>query len=1116
MGRIDRRVEEYERTGRTDAVLGDSVLDEAAELWAAVQPSGAGGVTPTAAERLADACLVLVRLHRHRAGALPDGAAKDVEWARALALLRLGLPDEYPHPLHALLGWHAHPGGRAERAAMLLQHAGTAAYPALRDVAIDLLGAALIPIYRADMANPPSDLDRVITAAAGATAGIPRRHPARAAILTYLGTAYLTRFVRDEAVPDLDEAIHNLELAIAAADPGDPGRPDMLAALSNAYRTRFDHTGDAEDADRAVELGESAVATTPPGDPNHAVRLAAVSTAHDARFQRFGQRRDIDRAIETGERAVAASSPESTDLAAMLSNLSSAYRNRFQLSADLDDLARAIRAGEQAVAATAADSPFRCLRLNNVAAAYGERFEHGGERSDVDRAIELGTEAVACGAGRLAGTTAAANLANSLRERYRWSGASEDLDRAVQAAEQAAAATPVGHSQRGLHLLSLALAYQTRWERNKSAHDLEGAIRAAEQAAAETPHDEPGRARPLSYLSFAYRKRFRSTGDRRELDRAIEAGDQAVAASAPGNPELPSRLCNLGLGCLDRFQLSGAPGDLDRAITLVERAVTTLPDHHPDLAGVLFALGTIYHAGVVDHRHVVGPDTLPALARKVAATTAAPEWRVLAGLSIGWLAHTLDEHEIAVELLDLAVSLLPTVAPRALDWADQEHRLGTHLGLVGEAVAAHCARDDPVGAVQIAELGRGILLGARLESRTDVTELERRHPTLAARFTTLRDELNSGAPQRTNRWAEYDALLTEIRRLPELDRFLMPPRPSETRRMADRGAVLLVNVGTRRGDAVVITADADPVLVPLPHLTMTDVHTYAAALRGDTGVWAGCLRRQRLLPQLLGWLWDTIVGPTLDALPRSSTQDLPRVWWMPTGLLGLLPLHAAGHPNRPGALDRVVSSYTSTLRTLAHGRAQQAATRRRQLSVAVRHAPGLPVLDGTVREAAAPPGALVLTDQQATVDEVLGALRETTWAHFACHASTDVGAPSRSGLVLHDGRLTARAVSQQRLAAAEFAYLSACSTAHRGWQHAEECLHLASAFQLAGFRHVIASLWPLADDIATVAAREFYRHLPATASADRSALAIHRVTRTLRSDHPDRPDLWASLIHSGP
>jgi CHAT domain-containing protein len=91
-----------------------------------------------------------------------------------------------------------------------------------------------------------------------------------------------------------------------------------------------------------------------------------------------------------------------------------------------------------------------------------------------------------------------------------------------------------------------------------------------------------------------------------------------------------------------------------------------------------------------------------------------------------------------------------------------------------------------------------------------------------------------------------------------------------------------------------------------------------------------------------------------------------------------------------------------------------------------------------------------------------------------------------------------------------------CSTAHRGWQHAEESIHLASAFQPAGFRHVIATLWPLVDDIASIAARAFYRALPPTPTAANAATTLHQVIRDLRTQHPTHPGIWASLIHSGP
>ena len=330
--------------------------------------------------------------------------------------------------------------------------------------------------------------------------------------------------------------------------------------------------------------------------------------------------------------------------------------------------------------------------------------------------------------------------------------------------------------------------------------------------------------------------------------------------------------------------------------------------------------------------------------------------------------------------------------------------------------------------------------------------------------------------------------------------------------------MLLVNAGRWRSDSIIITADAEPIPVPLPDLALTDVQSLTFALleatQNDSSL-------NRTLTQILSWLWDTVVAQVLDALPSvvGPEGSMPRVWWMPTGLLGLFPLHAAGHPEQPGALDHVVSSYTPTLRALAHARNRPSATLRRQLTVALQHTPDLPDIPGTVTEAtdlhAQHPNTPLLVDQHATTDRVLAALPEATWAHFACHASTDLDSPSRGGLRLHDGTLSIPNISRLQLAHAELAYLSACSTAHRGLRHADESIHLASAFQLAGFRHVIASLWPLDDRIAAAAAGSFYSRLPSGPTADEAATALHQVTLDLRASHPDRPDLWAPLIHSG-
>lgn len=380
--------------------------------------------------------------------------------------------------------------------------------------------------------------------------------------------------------------------------------------------------------------------------------------------------------------------------------------------------------------------------------------------------------------------------------------------------------------------------------------------------------------------------------------------------------------------------------------------------------------------------------------------------------------------------------------------------------------------------------------------------------------------------RRKRLWAEHDAVLAEIRRLPGLDRFLLPQRWTRLRPTGAGEAVVLLNAGLQRCDAVVVTADGPLLPVPLPELRLSDVESWAAELTEAThnaGSFTGELRCQRVLTELLGRLWDTTVEPVLDAIEdrlRPADGELPRVWWMPTGPLALLPLHAAGHPGDAGALDRVISSYTPTMRTLGRAQGRPAATAQRRLTVTLDRTPGLPDLPATAAEAAslhaAHPDMPLLTNEQATAGSVTDALPRASWAHFACHAGTDPDAPSEGGLHLHDGVLSIAEIGRLDLHEAELAYLSACSTGHVGRRHADESIHLASAFQLAGFRHVVASLWPLDDHVAAAAAEHFYRLMPDTPSADDAAIVLHRVIRQLRTEHSGRPHLWASLIHSGP
>jgi CHAT domain-containing protein len=106
-----------------------------------------------------------------------------------------------------------------------------------------------------------------------------------------------------------------------------------------------------------------------------------------------------------------------------------------------------------------------------------------------------------------------------------------------------------------------------------------------------------------------------------------------------------------------------------------------------------------------------------------------------------------------------------------------------------------------------------------------------------------------------------------------------------------------------------------------------------------------------------------------------------------------------------------------------------------------------------------------------------------------------------------------------RLTDASLAYLSACETTVTTPGLADEAVHITGAFHLAGYRHVIGTLWPIYDDLARVLDIEVYRHLTAQATTPpqtaSTAQILHHAIRALRDELADGPAEWAAHIHVG-
>jgi tetratricopeptide (TPR) repeat protein len=949
---------------------------------------------------------------------------------------------------------------------------------------------------------------------------------------------------------DLEEAIMLCRRGIDASSPGDPDRLGMVANLSNALRARFAHTKDRADLDASIDCGRQAVHGST-RDPDHHVYAASLGAALWARFERFGDLADIDEAVELTDAALAAAPHGHAYRPVYLHHLGSLLLARFERVGALPDLVRGIDVTRAAVAGCPPHRPERPAMLSSLGAGLRDRFERLGDVVDLDAAIEaLQASVSATPSEHQARHKRVMNLSAALRIRFDHTGASADLGMALEWARVALTCTPTGHLDRprGLHLLASIL--HERFTLTGAGTDLEEAVESGRRAVAETPDDHPMRAEHRTVLSNLLMRRSRLARSRSDLDEAIDVGRQAVRGAPEGTRIWASCQSNLALALRRRFDLAGDPDDLDHAISSHRAALAATSAEDPVHAERLLNLGE----SLLRRDTSAGPrEAAAAFLRAFEQPAIRPEVRISAAASATALLVDADP-ERAARLMEAAVRALPEAASRRLEREDQQNVLSRFGGVASHAAAlalATAARDgEPPAtrALRLLELGRGVMLAQTLDSRSDLTHLRARHPETAERFTFLRDRLNDTAtPMHDSRQriaTEFGALLEDIRRLDGFESFLLPPQPEELVGYAEAGPIVVLNVSKYRSDAIMVTANGISAL-SLPELSFDAVRhrgsMFRQALDDAHDADAQPDRRadaQNAIDDVLGWLWDSTVGPVLDHLGFRSTPadgEWPQMWWVPVGITALLPIHAAGHHRMspggkrgPTAMDRVISSYTPTIRALRYARERgtRASATGSALIVAMPTTPGIDIpLRHATREADAVrarlSGTIAITEQVPTKPTVLARLSNCMIAHFACHGRSDPANPSHGSLLLHDhdtNPLTVADIVPIDLAGAQLAYLSACHTAvNSATNLADEAIHLTTAFLLAGYPHVIGTLWEIDDPFAVAIADKFYGALITATTIDttRAARALHHVTRAARNSLPRTPSLWAAFIHTG-
>ncbi|KAL7928131.1 CHAT domain-containing protein [Trichoderma chlorosporum] len=283
--------------------------------------------------------------------------------------------------------------------------------------------------------------------------------------------------------------------------------------------------------------------------------------------------------------------------------------------------------------------------------------------------------------------------------------------------------------------------------------------------------------------------------------------------------------------------------------------------------------------------------------------------------------------------------------------------------------------------------------------------------------------------------------------------------------------------------------------------------------------------------------------------PPPTTDQLPRIWWVMSGLMSIFPLHAAGEDwgaesSFENTASHVISSYIPTIKALKYARDKNASNEsgegRSFLIASMPETEGMRPLRVAGEVAAVKQCATSFQIDRAVAADtpsrelVLEELKSARIAHFICHGTLDINNPSDSCLLFKQdpddgkaGRLRVRDVAALSMEHAHIAYLSACSTAETADKTlVDETIHLASSFQLAGFPHVVGTTWEANNTVAEKIAKSFYtfliEHEQAFLGDDRNvAYALQESVKAYWSQSKGRfkpsDDViaWAPFIHIG-
>lgn len=896
------------------------------------------------------------------------------------------------------------------------------------------------------------------------------------------------------------------------------------------------------------------------------------------RYDQTGQKEDLNEAIRLSRQAIMITPRDESGFSRVCATFGGQLIRLYRCSGLVEDLEESIQISRQAIQIMPSDDVDLGQPLNHLGIALGQRYERTGQMEDLDEAIEVYIKAVQLTpTGHLNQNTFFINLGYNLERRYGQIGRMEDLNQATGIFLQAVELLPENDPALAGVFNGLGIKLFRRYLRQHIPEFLDHAIRVCRQGIQLTTDNSHVNIMQSRNLAMMLHSRYERTGQTEDLEEALQISRHGVQDIQTSHPDHPMLLDTLGTILASRYQKSGDIGDLEEAILMSGKAIQSLPNGHPHLIWLLFQRPYLLRCQYEATKRVELLDEAIRLMQQVFQTTSAsPIMRANVATQLVELLLERGDHQSGYILSTKAIDLLQLIHSRSLALDDRQWIVTHFLGLATLGCSFSLQVKQPlINGLQLLESGRGVILSLLMDDRSDTTKLKEAHPDLCSLYETLRLQVNTPfegpITDHENEWKytkqpkaidDLEKCIQDIRRLPGFESFQLGLTKEQIQHASTEGSIIVINMSRLRSDAIIVSSTGID-SVSLPRFNATEAQTWAM----QNMIWASPSERGRKnkgYRKFLAWLWHECVKPILSHLGhdvQSSPESLPRVWWIGTGIASFFPFHAASDFSAgptEHTFCRVLSSYTVSIKALIHARERtpispfSSAHPRKMLMVTMETTPGADDLPGTVTERSTVleilgPCAQVEVLDQPDSASVIRQIPEYNIAHFACHGFSNWGTPLESGLILQSDTgaspdtdnssdtesssdtetlkqdiLSVEKLCMNNPTQGEIAYLSACSTAQNtAVPLMDEMLHVVSGFQVAGFRHVIGTLWPSSDEVCAEVARSFYTELCQSGTVqytDRDiALALNKASSALATspDFQKRPLHWAQYIHYG-